>query len=244
MLKIENLHVSIDGRLVLRGVDLEIGDGEIHVLFGPNGSGKTSLVMSILGYPGYRVLSGKISFDGVDITDKPMDERVRMGIGVVFQNPPKIYGIRLKDLIKVVSKSKMNSVEISGLMDRLNIDSSLLNRYLNVGFSGGEIKRSEIAQVLTMKPKFVILDEPDSGVDLDNLQLIGRELAENLRDKSGLIITHHGYILKYVKPVKAHVMINGVIVCDGEPEKILNRIKESGYRWCRRCYEMRRSERL
>ena len=244
MLKIENLHVSIDGRLVLRGVDLEIDDGEIHVLFGPNGSGKTSLAMSILGYPGYRVLSGRIIFDGVDVTDKPMEERVRMGMGVVFQNPPKIYGIRLKDLIKIISKSKMSGAEISGLMDRLNINSSLLNRYLNVGFSGGEIKRSEIAQVLTMKPKFMILDEPDSGVDLDNLQLIGRELAENLKDRSGLIITHHGYILNYVKPVKAHVMINGVIVCDGESETILNRIKESGYRWCERCYEMRRSERL
>ena len=112
MLKIENLHVSIDGRLVLRGVDLEIDDGEIHVLFGPNGSGKTSLAMSILGYPGYRVLSGRISFDGVDITDKPMEERVRMGMGVVFQNPPKIYGIRVKDLIKIISKSKMRCAEI------------------------------------------------------------------------------------------------------------------------------------
>ena len=244
MLKLENLHVSIDGRLVLRGVDLEIGDGEVHVLFGPNGSGKTSLAMSILGYPGYRVLSGRIIFDGVDITDKPMDERVRMGIGVVFQNPPKIYGVRLKDLIKMISKSKLSGAEISGLMDRLNIDSSLLNRYLNVGFSGGEIKRSEIALVLAMKPRLMVLDEPDSGVDLDNLQLIGRELAENFEDRSGLIITHHGYILNYVKPVKAHVMINGVIVCDGDPEKILNRIKESGYRWCRRCYEMKMSERL
>ena len=152
LLKLENLHVSIDGRLdgrlVLRGVDLEICDGEVHVLFGPNGSGKTSLAMSILGYPGYKVISGRIIFDGVDITDKPMEERVKMGIGAVFQNPPKIYGVRLKDLIKIISKSRLNSAEISGLMDRLNIDSSLLNRYLNVGFSGGEIKRSEIAQVL------------------------------------------------------------------------------------------------
>lgn len=244
MLKIQNLHVSISGRLVLRGVNLEIGDRETHVLFGPNGSGKTSLVMSILGYPGYKVLSGRMIFDGVDITDKPMNERVKMGIGVVFQNPPKVYGIRLKDLIRIISKSKTNGAEISGLMDRLNINSSLLNRYLNVGFSGGEIKRSEIAQVLAMKPKLIILDEPDSGVDLDNLQLIGKELSKNLRDKSGLIITHHGYILRYVESVRAHVMVNGVIVCSGEPEKILNRIKENGYRWCEKCYEMTRSERL
>lgn len=244
MLKIQNLHVSISGRLVLRGVNLEIGDRETHVLFGPNGSGKTSLVMSILGYPGYKVLSGRMIFDGVDITDKPMNERVKMGIGVVFQNPPKVYGIRLKDLIRIISKSKTNGAERSGLMDRLNINSSLLNRYLNVGFSGGEIKRSEIAQVLAMKPKLIILDEPDSGVDLDNLQLIGKELSKNLRDKSGLIITHHGYILRYVESVRAHVMVNGVIVCSGEPEKILNRIKENGYRWCEKCYEMTRSERL
>jgi len=239
LLRIEDLSVAVDGRLVLKGVDLEIGEDEVHVLFGPNGSGKTSLVMSLIGYPGYRVVSGKIFFKGVDITDKPVDERVRMGIGVVFQNPPKIYGLRLKELILRISRRDRN--DVLSLMDRLNINKMLLDRYVNVGFSGGEIKRSEIAQALAMNPDLLILDEPDSGVDLENLELIGREINEFFEGRSGLIITHHGYIMKYIKPIKAHVMIDGVIVCDGDPEKILKRITESGYRWCEKCYAMRRS---
>ncbi len=229
MLKIENLHVRVGGRPILRGVTLEIPRGETHVVFGPNGSGKTSLAMSIIGYPGYEVVSGRILFKGVDITGLPIDERVRMGIGVVFQNPPKIVGVRLRDLMFRISESKG---EVLKLMEELNIDENLLDRYVNVGFSGGEVKRSEIAQVLAMKPDFILLDEPDSGVDIENLDLVGRKIGRVLRGRSGLIITHHGYILRYLKPVKAHVMLEGRIVYEGEPGHILNLIMREGYRWC------------
>ena len=229
MLKIENLHVRVGGRPILRGVTLEIPRGETHVVFGPNGSGKTSLAMSIIGYPGYEVVSGRILFKGVDITGLPIDERVRMGIGVVFQNPPKIVGVRLRDLMFRISESKG---EVLKLMEELNIDENLLDRYVNVGFSGGEVKRSEIAQVLVMKPDFILLDEPDSGVDIENLDLIGRKIGRVLRGRSGLIITHHGYILRYLKPVKAHVMLEGRIVYEGEPGHVLSLIMREGYRWC------------
>jgi len=229
LLKIENLHVRVGGRPILRGVTLEIPRGETHVVFGPNGSGKTSLAMSIIGYPGYEVVSGRILFKGVDITGLPIDERVRMGIGVVFQNPPKIVGVRLRDLMFRISESKG---EVLKLMEELNIDENLLDRYVNVGFSGGEVKRSEIAQVLVMKPDFILLDEPDSGVDIENLDLIGRKIGRVLRGRSGLIITHHGYILRYLKPVKAHVMLEGRIVYEGEPGHVLSLIMREGYRWC------------
>jgi len=240
LLKVEDLRVAVDGKLVLKGVDLEVPSGETHVVFGPNASGKTSLAMSIIGYPGYKVVSGRILFKGVDITHKPVDERARMGIGVVFQNPPKIVGVRLKDLILRISESKAGREEVLELMDKLNISGSLLDRYVNVGFSGGEAKRSEIAQVLAMKPDFLVLDEPDSGVDVENLELIGRKMAEALEGRSGLVITHHGYILRYLKPKVAHVMIDGKIVCNGEPYEILNLIMREGYRWCEKCYLMRR----
>lgn len=235
LLKVEDLHVAVDGRLVLRGVSLEVPKGETHVVFGPNGSGKTSLAMSIIGYPGYKVVSGRILFKGVDITGKPVDERVRMGMGVVFQNPPKVLGVRLKDLIFRIAGDGARREEVLRLMDELNMNSALLNRYVNVGFSGGEVKRSEVAQVLAMKPDLLILDEPDSGVDVENLELIGVKLAEALEGRSGLVITHHGYILRYLNPVKAHVMVDGVIVCSGEPERILSLIMREGYRWCERC---------
>ena len=240
MLRIENLRVAVDGRLVLRGVNLEINEGEVHALFGPNGSGKSSLVMSIIGHPNYKIVNGRIIYRGIDITEKAVDERVKMGIGVVFQNPPKIYGVKLSDLFNRISKEREEENNVLKIIDNLNIDESLLNRHVNVGFSGGEIKRSEIAQVLAMKPDFLVLDEPDSGVDVENLELIGRELAEALKGKSALIITHHGYVLKYLKPSKAHVMLHGTIVCNGDPSMILRRIMADGYRWCERCRLMRR----
>jgi len=241
LLKIEDLHVEVGDRLLLKGIDLEIGEGETHVLFGPNGSGKSSLVMAIIGHPGYKVIDGRIIFKGIDITEKPTAERVKLGIGVVFQNPPKIYGIRLRELINRISGKRERGDDILKLLDRLNITENLLNRHVNVGFSGGEIKRCEIAQALAMNSDFLILDEPDSGVDVENLELIGRELSKVLEKKSALIITHHGYILRYLKPTKAHVMIEGTIICHGDPDQILNQIMREGYRWCEKCRLMRRS---
>ena len=241
MLKIENLHVEVGGRLLLKDINLEIGEEEVHVLFGPNGSGKSSLVMSIIGHPDYRIIEGRIFFKGVDITEKPVHERARMGIGVVFQNPPKIYGVKLKDLINRIAGREGHSYDTLRIIDSLNIGESLLDRYVNVGYSGGEVKRCEIAQVLVMNPDFLILDEPDSGVDIENLELIGRELDRSLKDRSALIITHHGHILRYLKPTKAHVMLHGRIVCTGDPGRIFERIMSDGYRWCEKCSLMRGS---
>jgi len=239
MLKIENLSVEVGGRLLLKEINLEIGDGEAHVLFGPNGSGKSSLVMTIVGHPHYRVIEGRIFFKGVDITEKRIHERARMGIGVVFQNPPKIYGVRLKDLLNRLVAERALGDGVLKLIDSLRISEDLLNRYVNVGFSGGEVKRCEIAQALALNPDLLILDEPDSGVDVENLELIGRELGRCLQGKSALIITHHGHILRYLKPVKAHVMLNGRIACSGDPDHIFERIMSDGYRWCERCSLMR-----
>lgn len=241
MLRIENLHVEVGGKLLLREVNLEIGEGEIHVLFGPNGSGKSSLVMAIVGHPSYKLVEGRIVFKNVDITEKPTHERVRLGIGVVFQNPPKIYGIKLKDLLNKLAGERELGDGVLKLIDSLNISEDLLDRYVNVGFSGGEIKRCEIAQALATNPDLLILDEPDSGVDLENLELIGRALSKALKGKSALIITHHGHILRYLKPSKAHVMLRGTIVCSGDPDRIFERIVSDGYRWCERCSLMRRS---
>ncbi|MEM2188257.1 MAG: Fe-S cluster assembly ATPase SufC [Nitrososphaerota archaeon] len=239
LLKIENLHVAVRDRLILKGVNLEVGDGEVHVIFGPNGSGKSTLAMAIMGHPEYRIVSGRIIFDGEDITEKPIDERARMGISIAFQNPPKLHGIRLKDLLARIASENGVGEKFLEMVDKLNISREHLSRYVNVGFSGGEIKRCEIAQALASNPKLLILDEPDSGVDVENLELIGRFLSESLRNRSALIITHHGHILRHLKPMKAHVLIDGMIACEGDPEQILSRIMRDGYRWCERCRLMR-----
>lgn len=240
LLRVENLHVEVGGKPLLRNIDLEIGEGEVHVLFGPNGSGKSSLVMALIGHPGYRVIDGRIFFKGIDITEKPVDERVRMGMGVVFQNPPRLHGVKLRELINRIAAERAREDGVLRLLDRLNIAEELLERYVNVGFSGGEVKRCEIAQVLAMNPDLLILDEPDSGIDVENLELIGRELARELENKAALVITHHGHLLKYIKPSKAHVMLQGRIVCEGDPDQILNQIMREGYRWCEKCRLMRR----
>lgn len=239
MLRVENLHVAAGGRLILKGVNLEIGEGEVHAVFGPNGSGKSTLAMAIIGHPEYRVVSGRIVFDGQDITEKPIHERARMGIGIAFQNPPRLQGIKLKDLLARIAADNGVGERFLEIVDRLNISRDHLNRYVNVGFSGGEVKRCEIAQALASNPRLLILDEPDSGVDVENLELIGRFLAEALEGRSALIITHHGYILRHLKPVRAHVLIDGVIACEGDPQQILSRIMRDGYRWCERCRLMR-----
>ncbi|MEM1583670.1 MAG: Fe-S cluster assembly ATPase SufC [Nitrososphaerota archaeon] len=236
---VKGVNAVVDGRHVLRDVNLEIGEREIHVLFGPNGSGKSSLVMTIIGHPSYKIISGKIFFKGIDITDKPIEERINLGIGVAFQNPPKIHGVRLKELLNVIANNKAKNPKMVEYLEKLKIPNDILSRSLNVGFSGGEIKKTEILQVLAADPEFIILDEPDSGVDVENLEIIGRALSEALINKSALIITHHGHILKYLKPTKSHVMINGTIVCEGDPEQMFEQIMKKGYGWCERCISFR-----
>ncbi|MEM1689729.1 MAG: ABC transporter ATP-binding protein [Candidatus Hadarchaeales archaeon] len=235
MLKIEKLSVEIAGRKILHDVELEIPSGEVHVIFGPNGSGKSSLIMSILGHPAYKVVSGRIIFDGRDITNLPLNERVKLGLGVAYQSPPAVKGVKLKTIVTRLS----NEERILGLTRSLNLSQEILERDLNVGFSGGEIKRSEILQVMAQNPKFAIFDEPDSGVDVENLHAIGRIIGEFLEERSGLLVTHTGHILKHVRVHRAHVIINGTVACSGDPEKIFNQIMRNGYKWCEKCLEKR-----
>lgn len=237
MLKIKGLTVEIAGKKVLEDVDLEIPEGEVHVLFGPNGSGKTSLIMSILGFPSYRVVSGEIWFKGVNITGMPIDERVELGIGVAFQNPPAIRGVKLGDILNRLAEGEADAGKLA---ESVNLPTEFLGRDLNLGFSGGELKRSEILQVLAQEPDLAIFDEPDSGVDVENLEVVGRAINSFLDGRSGLLITHLGHILRYIEADEAHVLINGGIACSGKPIKILSQIMREGYRWCERCPEARK----
>ncbi|MCD6504539.1 ABC transporter ATP-binding protein [Candidatus Bathyarchaeota archaeon] len=240
MLKVEELTVEVDGKLVLRDINLEVPKGEVHVLFGPNGSGKSSLIMSILGFPAYRVVSGRILFKGQDITSLPINERVKLGLGVAFQNPPTIRGVKLREVLERLVSQGGRYSSLRELAETLNFPLDFMERDLNLGFSGGEMKKSEVIQILAQNPDFVILDEPDSGVDVENLQLIGKVIKKMIEGKSALLITHLGYILHYVDADEAHVILDGTIVCSGRPLKILTQILNEGYAWCRKCPKVRR----
>jgi len=238
VLKIKGLTVEVAGKRVLRSIDLEISEGEVHVLFGPNGSGKTSLIMSILGFPNYRVVSGEIWFKGVNITGMSIDQRVKLGIGVAFQNPPAVRGVKLGDLLKQLSGGE---AEASRLAKSMNLPPEFLEKDLNLGFSGGELKRSEILQVLAQRPDFAIFDEPDSGVDVENLEVVGKAIEDFLGgERAGLLVTHMGHILHYVDVDEAHVLLDGAIACSGRPTQILEQIMREGYRWCERCPRAKR----
>ena len=175
------------------------------------------------------------------IPNLPINERVKMGIGASFQHPPAIRGVKLKNILQSLSKK---NPEIAGkektLAKRVNFSASFLDRDLNCGFSGGEIKRSEILQLLVQKPELILLDEPDSGVDVENLEIVGNVINELLEWRSGILITHLGYILRYVRTTKAHVIIEGTIACSGEPIETLDHILKEGYWWCSQCRSLRK----
>lgn len=238
LLVIENLHVEVEGKEVLKGVDLTIKEGETAILFGPNGSGKTTLLMSIMGFNGYNITEGRIIFKGTELNGLPPYERARMGIGVAFQKPPKIKGVKLKSILDIVSKNK----DYEDFIDILNL-SEHVDRDVNVGFSGGEMKRSEILQLLAQSPDLVLLDEPESGVDLENVKILGKVISILLekhklikeRKRSGLIITHTGYILDYVEADRGYIMLKGKIICEANPHEILKTIQKSGFKECEKC---------
>jgi Fe-S cluster assembly ATP-binding protein len=240
MLTIENLHVEVGGKEVIHGIDLSIGEGETHVLMGPNGSGKTTLLRSIMGFSNYTVTEGRILFRGRDVTGLPLYERARYGMGMMFQRPPTIAGLKLGKLLDVMSgTTPAKAYEYADTMKM----SEFLERDLNANFSGGEIKRSEVLQLLVQQPDFVMLDEPESGVDLENISLIGKAIACLVdkdrhivnRQKSGLIITHTGFILDYLEADVGHMLCDGVIRCHGNPREILKVIQERGYQECIEC---------
>ena len=242
MLEIKELSVAVEDREILHNVNLAIRTGETHVLFGPNGSGKTTLLMTIMGFPKYQVTRGSIFFKGKDITGLPPDERARMGIGISFQRPPVVRGVKTRDMVGACLGAEAKGEDISRLAARADL-ADFLDREINYGFSGGEIKRSELMQLLAQKPELTLLDEPESGVDLENIVLIGdmiNELLEKdcpMRERRcmGLIITHTGHILDYVNARTGYIMLDGRIGCQGDPHEILAEIKEKGYEECVKC---------
>ncbi len=240
MLKVENLHVEVSGKEVLHGVNLAIGEGETHVLMGPNGSGKTTLLRSIMGFGNYEITEGRILFKGHDVTSVPMHERARYGMGLMFQRPPTISGLKLGKLLTAMSG--VHPEKIYEYAESMKM-TDFLERDINANFSGGEIKRSEVLQLMVQQPDFVMLDEPESGVDLENITLIGNAIARLVekdrhivkRQKSGLVITHTGYILDYLEADAGHMLCDGEIRCKGNAREILKVIQERGYKECIEC---------
>ena len=237
-LKVQNLHVSVEGKEVIRGVDLTIRSGEVHVLMGPNGSGKTTLSLAIMGHPKYKITEGKILLDNEDITGLETYEKARRGIFLAFQNPIEIGGVKLSTLLTLeVNKVLGSSVKpeetislVKSVAKSVGLSEAFLNRNVFEGFSGGEKKRTEIAQMILLRPKIALLDEPDSGVDVDGLKVISDAIKKLLdENKTGfLIITHYRRILEYVRPDYVHVMYRGKIVASGG-EELSAKIDREGY---------------
>lgn len=252
MLVIEELRVEVGGKPILKNVNMTIPRGETHILFGPNGSGKTTLMMTLMGFSGYRVVHGKITFKGEDITYMPVHERARLGIGMMFQRPPTIRGLKNRDMVRLCGRNG-RSTEVETLAGRLNF-TSFLERDVNHNLSGGEIKRSELLQLQAQEPDLVMLDEPESGVDLENIELIGENInlllgrtihcpGETLHgpalsvsgQKSALVITHTGHILEYITADKGRVLYDGVLCFTRNAREILKWIRKYGYEECARC---------
>jgi Fe-S cluster assembly ATP-binding protein len=249
MLLIEDLRVELEGREILKHIDLEIKPGETHVLLGPNGSGKTSLLMTIMGYPQYKITGGHIYLNGEDITHTPVHERASRGIGMAYQRPPTIHGVKTRQMVGICSGGRADPEQLAR---KVNFE-NFMERDVNAGFSGGEIKRSELLQLMAQDADLMMFDEPESGVDMENMSLVGETIAHLLekdiisslgksimqrrqeRRKMGLIITHTGYILDYVPADKGQVLYDGVLSCSSNPREILNCISELGYEECVRC---------
>jgi len=237
-LKIEDLHVEVEGKEILRGINLEVKSGEIHALMGPNGSGKTSLSLALKGHPKYKITKGRITLDGEDITNLEPHEKAKRGLFLAFQNPIEIAGVRLSTLLVAeynkVSGANTSVMEViskvKNISKEVGIADSLLNRGVFEGFSGGEKKRVEILQMLLLKPKIAILDEPDSGVDVDGLRMISYFInkLKNELNVGYLIITHYRRILDHISADKVHVLYRGKIIAEGGME-LAKLIDEKGY---------------
>lgn len=244
MLEARGIVVEVDGRRVVNGVNVEVAAGRVVALMGPNGSGKTSLVYALMGHPAYRIVEGSVMIDGVDYTLKPAHERALAGVFLVFQNPVDLPGVTLEALIKSSLNKRLGKGDLSGnipgLSERvrseaklIGLKEELLARDLNVGFSGGEKKRSEILQARILRPKYLILDEPDSGLDVDGVRIVADYVREVVDSGGGvLLITHNPTLLRYVNPDIIHVMHGGRIVVSGGVE-IAERIASEGYNWLR-----------
>jgi Fe-S cluster assembly ATP-binding protein len=245
LLKLENLHVALeDGTEIVKGVDLEVDTDEVHAIMGPNGSGKSTLSYAIMGHPAYEITEGRLYLDGEDVTELGADERAQRGLFLAFQYPHAIPGVTvtsfLRSAINAVRKARNGGVEdpiaipqfrkdLLAQMDRLKVSRELASRYLNDGFSGGEKKRVEILQMAMLKPRMAVLDETDSGLDIDALRVVAKGVNELVGpDMGALVITHYQRILNYIEPDHVHVFVDGRIVESGGAE-LAERLEAEGY---------------
>ena len=247
LLKLENLHVALeDGTPIVKGVDLEVDVNEVHAIMGPNGSGKSTLAYALMGHPAYEITEGRLYFDGEDVTEMGADERAQRGLFLAFQYPHAIPGVTvtsfLRSAINAVRKARNNGVddpiaipefrkELLGEMDRLKVSRELASRYLNDGFSGGEKKRVEILQMAMLKPRIAVLDETDSGLDIDALRIVASGVNRLRRpDNATIVVTHYQRLLNYIVPDRVHVLSGGRIVKSGGKELALE-LEARGYDW-------------
>jgi Fe-S cluster assembly ATP-binding protein len=245
LLELKNLHVALeDGTEIVKGVDLSISPGEVHAVMGPNGSGKSTLAYALMGHPAYEITEGQILFGGEDVTEAGADQRAQRGLFLAFQYPHAIPGVTvtsfLRSAINAIRKARNGGVddpvpvkefrtELLAAMDRLKVPRELAQRYLNEGFSGGEKKRVEILQMAMLKPRIAVLDETDSGLDIDALKIVARGVKELVGPEMGaLVITHYQRILNYIKPDFVHVFVDGRIVEEGGPE-LAHKLEAEGY---------------
>ena len=240
-LEIKDLHVSIEDKEILKGVNLTINTGEIHAIMGPNGTGKSTLSSAIMGHPSYEVTQGEVLLDGVNILELDVDGSAKAGLFLAMQYPSEITGVTNADFMRSAINAKREEGQEINLMqfikkldkqmDFLDIDKDMAQRYLNEGFSGGEKKRNEILQLMMLEPKFAILDEIDSGLDIDALKVVSKGINQMRGEEFGaLMITHYQRLLNYITPDKVHVMYGGKVVKSGGPE-LAKRLEEEGYEW-------------
>lgn len=237
MLKIENLHAVIDSTEILKGVDLEINPGEVHAIMGPNGSGKSTLANVIMGNPVYEVTDGKIIFENEEITEEPVDNRAKLGMFLAFQYPESIPGVTIVNMLKTaltnIEETEYTTLElrlkVAEAMEQLGLSADFADRYLNEGFSGGERKRNEILQLAVLNPKLAVLDETDSGLDVDGLKVVGEGVSKlKTPDKGYLVVTHYQRLLEYIKPDFVHVFVDGKIIETGGIE-LSDKLEQEGY---------------
>lgn len=239
LFEIQSLHASVEGTEILKGVDLVLGAGELHALMGPNGSGKSTLANTLLGHPGYQVTSGRILFRGEDITAWPPDVRGKAGVFLAFQYPEEIPGVPVAQFLRQALSARRGldlsvlelRVSIMEWMKKLGMDPSFGDRYLNEGFSGGEKKRNEVLQMAILEPDVAVLDETDSGLDIDALNVVARgvqAVRENRPQMGVLVVTHYPRILDRLSPDRVHLLVDGRIAASGGPE-LADRIEQEGY---------------
>jgi len=248
LLEVNDLHVEVKGREVLKGVSLTVGRGESVILMGPNGSGKSTLIHATMGHPEYKITQGSVLFEGKPLSSMTTDERAKLGIGVSFQVPPKVRGVALGKLFSEIRSWQQGDGGSAERYAELLKCTELVSRDLNVGFSGGEMKRAELLLLLAQRPLLSLIDEPDSGVDVESIQLVVKAIEELLKPRdsdpadrpSALIVTHQGAIGRHLNASRAYIMIEGRIACFGEARAIVNLVLTRGFEECVRCLRRKR----